>query len=83
LDEYVPVLTDQELQVIQLVSQGLGNAKIGDNLGISEKRVRNLMSDIYRKMHIDDDGDVHLRVVLINRARELGLLLPINPNVNK
>lgn len=71
----IPKLTDQELQVLRLVTDGFSNTRIGDTLGLSEKRVKNIMTDIYQKLGIEEAGDINMRVALINKARELGLLL--------
>lgn len=71
----IPKLTDQELQVLRLVTEGFQNNRIGETLGLSEKRVKNILTEIYQKFSIEEDGDINMRVALINKARELGLLL--------
>jgi len=71
----IPKLTDQELQVLRLVAQGFQNNRIGETLGLSEKRVKNILTDIYQKIGIEEDGDINMRVFAVNKARELGLLL--------
>jgi DNA-binding NarL/FixJ family response regulator len=71
----IPKLTMQELQVLRLVTEGLQNNRIGETLGVSEKRVKNILTDIYQKLGIEEDGDINMRVSLINKVRELGLLL--------
>jgi DNA-binding NarL/FixJ family response regulator len=71
----IPKFTDQELQVLRLVTDSFSNTRIGDTLGLSEKRVKNIMTDIYQKLSIEEDADINMRVALINKARELGLLL--------
>ena len=74
-DESLPELTNQEFQVLHWVSEGLANVKIGEKVGLSEKRIRNILTDIYRKLRIMEDKEIHMRVAVINKARELGLLL--------
>ena len=59
-------LTGRELQVLELVAQGAGNALIGGRLGISEKTVRNNVSAILSKMN------VHTRAQAIVQARNAG-----------
>ena len=71
----IPKLTDQELQVLQLVAEGYQNNRIAETLSLSEKRVRNILTDIYQKIGIEEAGDINMRVALINKVRELGLLL--------
>jgi len=70
-----PALTDQELQVLQLVGHGLQNNRIGGILGLSETRIRNILTEIYHKLDIREDGDINMRVAVVNKARDLGLLL--------
>lgn len=67
-------LNDQELAVLRLAAEGLANSAIARTQGISEKRVRNVMSSIYHKLGVAGDEGVNLRVMAVNRARELGLL---------
>ncbi|MGI6605177.1 MAG: response regulator transcription factor [Firmicutes bacterium] len=47
-------LTDRELEVLQQVSQGLSNKEIADKLFISEKTVRNHLTNIFQKLGVSD-----------------------------
>ena len=67
-------LNDQELAVLRLAAQGLTNATIAETLGVSEKRVRNLMSAVYQKLNVGAAGSLNRRVVAVNQAHKLGLL---------
>jgi len=49
-----PTLTDRELDVITALARGAGNKQIARTLHISEKTVRNHISNIYKKLHIYD-----------------------------
>jgi DNA-binding NarL/FixJ family response regulator len=49
-----PSLTDRELDVITALARGAGNKQIARTLDISEKTVRNHISNIYKKLHIYD-----------------------------
>ncbi len=60
-------LTPRELEVLRLIAQGLRNREIAQKLVISEKTVRNHVSNIFTKLQVAD------RVQAIIRAREAGL----------
>jgi DNA-binding NarL/FixJ family response regulator len=62
-----PELTDRELEVLQLVADGLHNADIARRLHLSEKTVRNHVSSIFTKLHVQD------RPQAIVRAHRAGL----------
>lgn len=47
-------LTDRELEVLILLTQGLFNKEIGYKLGISEKTVKNHVSNIFKKIDVSD-----------------------------
>ncbi|HRH46005.1 MAG TPA: LuxR C-terminal-related transcriptional regulator, partial [Pyrinomonadaceae bacterium] len=61
-------LSERELEVMQLVSQGLSNQQIGDKLFISAGTVKRHISNIYQKL------DVHSRVQAIELARKFRLI---------
>lgn len=61
-------LSDRELEVMQLVSQGLSNQDIGNKLFISAGTVKRHISNIYQKL------DVHSRTQAAERARNFKLL---------
>jgi DNA-binding NarL/FixJ family response regulator len=67
-------LTARELSVLNLLSQGLATDSIADNLGVSEKRVRNLLVSICDKLVVDRTDGVSLRIAAINQARKQGLI---------
>ncbi len=66
--------TEQELTVIRLLARGLMNERIGDALGVSERRVRNILTGVYAKMGIQEEEGVNPRVMAVIKARENGLL---------
>ena len=45
-------LTAREMDVLQLVAQGLSNQEIADELFLSERTVRNYVSNILSKLHL-------------------------------
>ena len=62
-----PELTARELEVLELMAEGLNNAAIAVRLGVGDKRVRNCATSIYNKLRVAD------RAQAIIRAREAGL----------
>jgi two-component system invasion response regulator UvrY len=71
----IPKFTNQELRVLQMVSDGYTNTRIGEALGVSEYRIKNILTNIYPQLGIEESEDINMRIVLINKIRELGLLL--------
>ena len=45
-------LSPRERQILTLITEGLGNAQIGERLSISEKTVRNHVSSLYDKLGV-------------------------------
>jgi DNA-binding NarL/FixJ family response regulator len=62
-----PELTEREREVLALIARGLTNQAIADRLVLSQKTVRNHVSNIFRKLQVAD------RAEAIIRAREAGL----------
>lgn len=62
-----PQLTQREHEVLDLVAQGVANPAIATRLGISDKTVRNHLSNIFTKLAVAD------RSQAIVTAREAGL----------
>lgn len=47
-------LTDREMDVLNLISKGQSNKEIARSLTISEKTVKNHITNIFRKLQVDD-----------------------------
>lgn len=62
-----PQLTDRERQVLDLLARGNSNRRIARELVLSEKTVRNHVSNIFGKLQVTD------RVSAVVRARDAGL----------
>jgi DNA-binding NarL/FixJ family response regulator len=62
-----PQLTPRELEVLELIAQGLDNATIARRLVLSDKTVRNRVSDILAKVH------ARSRAEMVALARDAGL----------
>jgi DNA-binding NarL/FixJ family response regulator len=62
-----PQLTPRELEVLELTAQGLDNATIARRLVLSDKTVRNRVSDVLAKLH------ARSRAEMVALARDAGL----------
>jgi DNA-binding NarL/FixJ family response regulator len=62
-----PELTDREVEILQLIGQGMSNAAIARRLTLADKTVRNHVSNVFAKLRVLD------RSQAIIRAREAGL----------
>ena len=62
-----PQLTDREHEILDLLAQGQPNAAIATRLHISQKTVRNHVSNIFTKLAVAD------RAQAVARARDAGL----------
>jgi DNA-binding NarL/FixJ family response regulator len=65
--EAFPKLTPRELEVLELIAQGDKNNQIAEKLVISEKTVRNHITNNFSKLQVAD------RAQAIIKAREAGL----------
>ena len=48
------VLTPREMDILNLVGMGMGNAEISDKLIVSEKTVKNHLTNIFKKINVND-----------------------------
>lgn len=62
-----PQLTQREREVLELLARGEGNQAIARHLTLSQKTVRNHVSNIFNKLHVVD------RAQAIVKAREAGI----------
>jgi DNA-binding NarL/FixJ family response regulator len=72
-DEDLAYLTEREKEILQLVAQGASNEEIAARLGISEKTVRNRLSVIFDKLHVNN------RTQAARYALRLGLISADEP----
>lgn len=61
-----PLLTEREREILDLVARGLTNPAIATRLVLSEKTVRNHVSNVFAKLHVTD------RAAAVARARDAG-----------
>ena len=64
---HFPELTEREQEILRLIAQHLTNPAIAERLSISQKTVRNHVSNIFTKLQVAD------RAEAIIRARDAGL----------
>ncbi len=67
LPQAFPELTEREREILILIAQGCNNAEIAGRLVLSQKTIRNHVSNIFNKLQVAD------RAQAIIRAREAGL----------
>lgn len=67
IDQLIESLTAREREILQLVAEGANNAQIADELDLSEKTIRNRLSGVFSKLHVNN------RVQAARLASELGL----------
>jgi len=53
-DEEVSELAERDLEILQLVAQGLSNQEIADRLFLAEKTIRNRLSLIFKRLHLEN-----------------------------
>ena len=53
-DDSLSSLAKIEMDILRLVAQGLSNKNIGDRLGLAEKTVRNRLSVVFHKLHVNN-----------------------------
>ena len=68
-----PNLTVREREILELIARGRANAEIAEHLSLSEKTVRNNISNIFAKLQVTD------RSQAIVRAREAGVGIDSTP----
>ncbi|MFC7641220.1 LuxR C-terminal-related transcriptional regulator [Streptosporangium lutulentum] len=69
-DHPFPALSSRERDILDLLAAGRSNAAIAARLALSEKTVRNNVSNIFAKLQVADRPDA------IVKAREAGLGSP-------
>lgn len=67
LDQELSALTEREKEILKLVATGASNEEIASSLSIAEKTVRNRLSTIFSKLHVNN------RTQAAQYATKLGL----------
>ena len=71
-DHGIGLLTPRRLEVLQLMAQGYSNARIGRELGVTEKAVDRSIALIFQTLELPPDADEHRRVVAVVRYLNSG-----------
>jgi DNA-binding NarL/FixJ family response regulator len=66
-DHGIGLLTPRRLEVLQLMAQGYSNARIGRELGVTEKAVDRSITLIFQTLELPPDPDEHRRVLAVVR----------------
>jgi DNA-binding NarL/FixJ family response regulator len=66
-DHGIGLLTPRRLEVLQLMAQGYSNARIGRELGVTEKAVDRSIALIFQTLQLPPDPDEHRRVLAVVR----------------
>lgn len=61
LRDEIVYLTPREREMLQLLAQGASNHEIAQRLGLAEKTVRNRLSLIFRKLHVNNRTQAALK----------------------
>lgn len=67
-------LNEKEIEILIYLAKGLDNEAIGKKMNLSERRIRNALTMIYRKLEIEEGKGINRRVAAINKARALSLI---------
>lgn len=71
-DPVLAELTPQERRVFELIGQGLSNRQIGEQLFLSEKTVKNYVSRVLAKLHMDRRTEVAVLSARLAERRSRG-----------
>lgn len=61
--EFYDGLTSREIEILKMMAAGMPNKQVAYRLGISEKTVRNHVSNMYEKLHVYDRAQAILYAV--------------------
>lgn len=67
-DDPFSTLTLQEDRILALVGDGLSNGEVAEQLGLSEKTIKNYVSHVYAKLHVERRAQA-VRLVTERRIR--------------
>jgi DNA-binding NarL/FixJ family response regulator len=70
----LPILTDRENQVLNLIADGLTNKQIARNLSISEATVENHIHHIYEKLRISNRAQAVAYVFQLRIVLQIGMM---------
>jgi DNA-binding NarL/FixJ family response regulator len=71
-DHGIGLLTPRRREVLKLMAQGYSNARIGRELGVTEKAVDRSIALIFQTLELPPDPDEHRRVLAVVRYLNTG-----------
>jgi two-component system, NarL family, nitrate/nitrite response regulator NarL len=81
-----PLLSEREMEVVQLVAQGFHNKEIGKKLLISEQTVKNHLHNIFDKLGVSDRLELALYAIhhrLTDKPNGTLARTPLSPRAHK
>ncbi|QGQ99721.1 hypothetical protein EHS13_35095 [Paenibacillus psychroresistens] len=63
------ILTEQEMKVLQLISNGMATKEIAEQLIVTGETVKSHIKNLYRKLRVNN------RIQALQRAKELGIII--------
>jgi DNA-binding NarL/FixJ family response regulator len=81
-----PLLSDRQMEVVQLLAQGFQNKEIGKKLFISEPTVKHHLHNIFDKLGVSDRLELALYAIhhrLIDKPDGTLALTPLSPSNHK
>ena len=66
--DQIPQITNRQLEILQLISEGLGNLQIGEQLHLSVPTIKSHITEIFRQLGVSD------RTEAVVVAMRLGIL---------
>jgi DNA-binding NarL/FixJ family response regulator len=81
-----PLLSEREMEVVQLIAQGVQNKEIGKKLLISEQTVKNHLLNIFDKLGVSDRVELMLYAIhhrLIDKPDRSLAQKPLSPRTHR
>ncbi|HJT21313.1 MAG TPA: response regulator transcription factor [Nitrospira sp.] len=70
-DTVVPPVSPQERRVLTLVAEGMTNKEIAEEMGLSDKTVRNYLHRVYKKLHVKGRSHATSVFLRLRNARNI------------
>lgn len=81
--KYQNILTEREVEVLQLAASGLSNPALGRRLFIEEDTVKTHLRKAYRRLGAHDRAEAVVRAIQIGAVRIAGITPDVSPDSKK